>query len=269
MAKKIFFSDLDGTLLNDQKEITPKTRASLDAWMDAGNIFVFSSGRPTGSVKLVADGEHVHHENFYISGFNGSEVYHPASGKSLIHKFVSVEDATRIFEIASSMGLYVHAYNNKDEILIPREGKEIDFYHRSIHLPSKILPNYPLGLTEAPSKCLGVELDHPDRLLELADAITAEMGDRICCLKSNQYLLEIFNKAAGKGTALLEMATLLGVAPQNTFAAGDEQNDISMLEAAGTGIAMINGRDTVKAAADVITMEDNNHDGLLPWLLIS
>ncbi|MCQ2521503.1 MAG: Cof-type HAD-IIB family hydrolase [Lachnospiraceae bacterium] len=264
--RKIFFSDLDGTLLNDEKQITPATRKALDAWMDAGNIFVFSSGRPTGSVKQVATAEKMNHENFYIVGFNGSEIFHPASGKTLLHKALSIEDATRVFEIATKLGVYVHAYNQNDQILIPREGEEIDFYHRSIHLESVVLPDYPLGLTEGPTKCLGINLENQGKLESLAEAIQAEMGDRICCLKSNPFLLEIFNKSAGKGQAVKDMAEMFHVSLHNTLAAGDEQNDISMLEAAGTGIAMCNGNPIVKASADVVTTLDNNHDGLLPWV---
>ena len=52
----------------------------------------------------------------------------------------------------------------------------------------------------------------------------------------------------------------------DSLAAGDAENDIPMLVSAGTGIAMINASDAVKAAADVVTAEDNDHDGLLPYL---
>ena len=266
MEPKIFFSDLDGTLLNDEKHISPRMKAAILAFMDAGNIFVFSSGRPTGSVKQVANAEQIHHKNFYIAGFNGSEIYYPYTGEMLLQKALSIKDATRIMTIAQEMDTYVHAYNQKDEILIPHEGAEIDFYHRSIHLPAIVLKDYPQGLTEAPAKCLGVNLENRGKLEALKDAIDQEMGDRVCCLKSNPYLLEIFNKTAGKGQAVLDMAAHFSVDLHNTFAAGDEQNDISMLQAAGTGIAMCNGTALVKESADVITQDDNNHDGLLPWV---
>lgn len=65
-----------------------------------------------------------------------------------------------------------------------------------------------------------------------------------------------------KGNALLQLAGLLGIPQKNTVAAGDAANDLSMIEAAGVGVAMYNGTEEVKAAADTITTRDNNHDGI-------
>ena len=78
--------------------------------------------------------------------------------------------------------------------------------------------------------------------------------------------LEIFPSDAGKGNALVRLCEILGVPLENSLAAGDEENDLSMIRAAGTGIAMCNGSKVVKDIADVITSEDNDHDGLIPFL---
>ena len=92
------------------------------------------------------------------------------------------------------------------------------------------------------------------------------VGDRLTLLYSNPYYLEIFPSEAGKGSAVKRLAEYLNVPIENTFAAGDEQNDISMIEAAGCGIAMANATDLVKSKADVITKDDNDHDGLAPFI---
>ena len=72
---------------------------------------------------------------------------------------------------------------------------------------------------------------------------------------------------AGKGSAVKRLAEILSVDIKDTYAAGDEQNDISMIKAAGCGIAMVNGTDLVKKSADVITTYDNDHDGLAEFIL--
>ena len=69
-------------------------------------------------------------------------------------------------------------------------------------------------------------------------------------------------KESGKGSAVKRLAEHLGIPIANTYAAGDEKNDISMIEAAGCGIAMLNASEEVKAYADVVTKYDNDHDGL-------
>ena len=83
---------------------------------------------------------------------------------------------------------------------------------------------------------------------------------------SNPNYLEIFMKEAGKGSAVVRLSRYLNIPIENTIAAGDEQNDISMIEEAGLGIAMINAGDIVKKSADVITVYDNNNDGLAEFI---
>ena len=81
-------------------------------------------------------------------------------------------------------------------------------------------------------------------------------------LYSSSYYLEFFPAASGKGAAVKTLCRLLGIDPHFSVAAGDAQNDLSMIEAAGMGIAMINGCNDVKMAATTITAYDNDHDGL-------
>ena len=83
---------------------------------------------------------------------------------------------------------------------------------------------------------------------------------------SNEQYLEILPADAGKGNALRFIADFLHAPLSHTFAAGDAENDISMLQAAGTGIAMLNAQEAVKKAADIITQKSNDENGLLEIL---
>ena len=83
-------------------------------------------------------------------------------------------------------------------------------------------------------------------------------------MRSNSRYLEIIPSDAGKGTAVRELAAYLGIDEGGTLAAGDEENDLSMIEAAGCGVAMCNGNKDIFASADIITVKDNDHDGLAP-----
>ena len=78
--------------------------------------------------------------------------------------------------------------------------------------------------------------------------------------------IELFPASSGKGIGLQWLCNYLHIPVSRSLAAGDELNDISMLEAAGVGIAMENAREAVKKTADIITQEDNDHDGLVPIL---
>ncbi|MBO5622403.1 MAG: HAD-IIB family hydrolase, partial [Butyrivibrio sp.] len=120
---------------------------------------------------------------------------------------------------------------------------------------------------EPPSKMICIELHDHEKQERFKCALQDMVGDKLTLLYSNPYYLEIFPSEAGKGSAVKRLAEILSVDIKDTYAAGDEQNDISMIKAAGCGIAMVNGTDLVKKSADVITTYDNDHDGLAEFIL--
>ncbi|MBO4900170.1 MAG: HAD-IIB family hydrolase, partial [Lachnospiraceae bacterium] len=119
---------------------------------------------------------------------------------------------------------------------------------------------------EEPYKMLAIDLEDHDRLSKLVDELTPLIGDRINMVFSNPYYLEFFNREAGKGNAVSVLCKLMNVSVEDTYAAGDEENDMSMIEAAGCGIAMANATDAVKKISDVITTSDNDNDGLAEFI---
>lgn len=263
---KIFFTDLDGTLLNSNKEISPKTRQALHQWMATGNYLVLSSGRPLPSVLDVIRKNDLDYDNQYAIGFNGGAICHCSSGEKIMEQTLPVPLATEIASLACSMELFCQAYDDT-HILVPYEGKETERYTKTVHMPCKVLPEFPKGITQPTCKVLCISLDEPDKLNRFANIVKEKYADKVQCLFSNPCFLEVFPNTAGKGAAVKELCDRLSIPIENTFAAGDEENDISMLEAAGCGIAMCNGRDTVKQMADLITHDDNDHDGLAEILI--
>lgn len=269
--KKIFFTDLDGTLLNKDKLVTPKTHEALEKWLALGNILAVSSGRPLGSILEVVRRNEIgydsktdtFHPNLLTIAFNGALTYHPKSNAILDQVVLEQNSLGRIASIAKSHGVYCHTYD-EEYILAPYAGPELEFYRRSVHLPYKVLSDFPNSITNPPCKflCICLELTDPDRLLEVARDIMAEFPDTITCVKSSPYLLEVFSSASGKGSAVTKLCQKLQIDIKHSFAAGDEENDISMLKAAGLGIAMKNASDKVKQEADIITEFTNNEDGL-------
>jgi hypothetical protein len=96
--------------------------------------------------------------------------------------------------------------------------------------------------------------------------ITKKYGDVLDTMYSSPYYLELIPKGYGKGAAVRELAKTLNVPIENTIAAGDAENDNSMIIAAGLGVAMLNAAPGTKAVADIITEQDCDHDGLVPIL---
>ena len=93
-----------------------------------------------------------------------------------------------------------------------------------------------------------------------------EKIDGVYLTTSGNLILETSSTEAGKGTALRELAAMLGIAREETAAFGNAENDIGMLRFAGIGVAVANAEKEVRAAADEVT-ESNAEDGVAQWLL--
>ena len=147
-------------------------------------------------------------------------------------------------------------------VVSPADDEEIRFYRVRIHLPLVVSPVLTDALTEEPYKMLAASLHDHGKLEAFRLGISDWSKGKIQTIYSNDMYLELFRQDAGKGNALRFLCGHFDVPLSDTYAAGDAQNDISMLQAAGTGIAMCNATDQVKDAADIVTALDNDQDGL-------
>lgn len=258
MKTKIFFFDLDGTLLNTEKQITPDTYAALCEWHDAGNLIAISSGRPLVSIMQVIKEQKLETFAPFAAAFNGALIYSCREGRSIIRKSITTEESREVGQVAADIGLHCHSYD-ENGILAACLNDELRYYTRVVKLPIKILPGFPEGIITPPCKMLCIDLQESGKLDKMISLIKR---DSLTTIRSNPRYLEIFNSTAGKGSAVRELADYLGIDIADTCAAGDEENDLSMIEAAGCGVAMCNGNPGIFASAGIITSADNDHDGL-------
>ncbi len=262
---KIFFTDLDGTLLTSEKKVSPKTMQALIDFTNAGNHFAISTGRALESAMAVQKENELFFPGSYLVAYNGSEIYDCDAKKDVYRTGIPFELIPEIFRIADEYNIHCHTYTDT-HIVTPREDKELTYYRRVIHTPYIVTSDIRSELPDIPCKIIAIELEDRPRIEQFKKAVEDMAGDTLTLLFSNQYYLEIFNKDAGKGSAVTRLADYLCIPHENTMAAGDEENDVSMIQAAGIGVAMLNGSDLAKEAADVITETDNNNDGLVPLL---
>ncbi len=259
---KILFTDLDGTLLDSRKQISPYTREILEQWSRAGHKLALCSGRDVNSVKDVKRYLHLDLPNMYVIGYNGGQIYDCTEDKTIHRVALTLEQTAHILEEADKCGVHVHTYTETN-IVSPKEDEELVYYRRVIKTPVIINPNVMDELTQGPCKCIGIELKDADKLenFRLSLLLWAK-EEGVSMIYSNPYYLEFFPAASGKGAAVKTLCELLGINPYFSVAVGDAQNDLSMIEAAGMGIAMCNGSEDVRMAATTITAYDNDHDGL-------
>ncbi|GHJ02014.1 MULTISPECIES: HAD family hydrolase [Streptomyces] len=260
---RLIATDLDGTLLRDDKSVSPRTVAALAAAEQAGIEVFFVTGRPARWMDVVS--AHVHGHGLAICG-NGAAVVDLHGGPDA-HRFVKVRelprenalDAVRLLREAAPGTVYAveQTYGFHQEPAYPKMHLEV---------PDDLLPAEELlapdgrGTTEPVLKILAFhpELD-PDGFLTLA---RLAVGDRANVTRSSpSALLEISGPDVSKASTLALCCAERGISHDEVVAFGDMPNDVEMLTWAGRSYAMGNAHPDVVAAATGQTVA-NNDDGV-------
>ncbi len=257
----LFVSDLDGTLLTSNKQISPLTYQALLDYAGAGNYFAICTGRDNVSALMTAGLLGLDFPGTFVASYNGSHIYDIQRGETVYRCGIPLDVVTEIFRLAGDIGVHVHTYDDSF-ILTKTYDEETAYYRRVIKTPLRLIDDPPSGLVLPAGKILCVALSDHERQEVLKKEVMRRFGHLVTTMYSCPEYLEIIPKESGKGRALIRLADHLGIPIDHTAAAGDAENDLPMLEAAGTGVAMKNGDGRVKAAAGMVTEADNDHDGL-------
>lgn len=264
---KILFTDLDGTLLDDKKQISDYTRNVLEEWSKAGHKFVLCSGRDINSVMNVKEYLHLDFPGMYLIGYNGGQIYDCDTGETIYKVTLTLPQISHIMAEAERLGIHCHTYTDTN-IISPKEDEQLHYYQRVIKTPVIFSEDVTAAMSEGACKCIAIELKDHDKMEAFRKSLLPWAEEEgISLVYSNPYYLELFPAISGKGAAVRKLCELLNMNIWLSVAAGDAQNDLSMIEAAGMGIAMKNGSEDVKASATMITDSDNNEDGLAKALV--
>ena len=263
---RILFTDLDGTLLTDEKKISPYTYHILEQWCtQENNHLVLCSGRALDSIQHVFKQLNLKFPNVYLIGCNGGEIYDCEKKQLLLRRTLTFDIIKEIFFIAKQHDIHIQTYS-ETHIITPKAGPELAYYKQVIHTPYIVCSDPMDHLSKEPCKCLAIELKDLKRLEDFRKNILKELGDQVSVIYSNPNYIELFPINSGKGSSILWLCDYLNIPVKNSIAAGDEMNDISMIQTAGLGVAMKNGRKEVQQIANTITAYDNNEDGLAKFL---
>lgn len=258
---KILFTDLDGTLLCEDKTVSPGNRQALEALLEAGNYLVVATGRPLKSGLDVAHALGLARPGCYLIAYNGGCLYDCAGDCVLEQRTLPLPYVEYLFGKARQYGLHIQTYQG-DTLLAEHHTRELDFYVANSTMEFRVVPDVPGALDKEPHKVLLASLEEEGRLKAFQqDHLEWEQGKCSSFFSSREYL-EYCPQGVDKGYGIRRMAELLGVPLQQTWAVGDERNDIPMLQAAGTGVAMCNGHPEALKAGDYVTEHDNNHDAI-------
>ena len=263
MRTKILFSDLDGTLLDDKKNVSDEDLGSINGMIEKGHRFVIATGRPLYSAKVVAKELGLYRDGIFLSASNGGVIYDCSSEKIISASSLDTDTVALLFKSALSEGLSIHTYTD-DNVVSVRETEEIRIYTKTIKMPFRLLEHIPEDLPGPPPKLIVMSIKEGSRsILEDFERRHKDLLEgKTVSVFSNDYLLEYLPPGVSKGNAVRKLCDLLGIPTEDSIAVGDEANDIPMLEAAGIGAVMKNGTDEAKSYADYVTKRSNNESGV-------
>lgn len=262
ILSKMILLDLDGTLLDDQKQISQMNRSAIDRALHEGHKVVISTGRPLSSAKKQAAKLGLTTEGCYCIAYNGAVLYDTFRDRILYEQTLPLSTVYDLYERAKAFGVHIQTYLGPNvAVEACHVDPELQSYCKAIDIDYTTLQTI-YALKEAPVKMLSIDLDASSKLDQFRAKIKELYPDTIDAYYSNPYYLEIVPAGMNKGNALMQLADKLNIPIEATIAAGDAPNDIPMIRTAGIGVAMKNASEDVKAAADYVTQNDNNHSAI-------
>lgn len=252
MSIKLVAVDMDGTLLNEHKQLSPKTIQVVKAAKKQGVKVVLCTGRPLTGVTPFLKELGLTEASDYVITFNGALVQNTASGEILVRHTLTHAQYLEIESLSRQIGTHLHV---EDDQFIYTANRDISPYTTGestlVNMPIKFRHVDEIAPDKAFSKAMLI--DDPEILAEGKAKIPADFFERYQFVQSEPYFLEVLNKKAGKGSGLSDLATALELTADQVMAIGDQGNDLSMLAYAGCPVAMDNAIPELKKLAKFVT----------------
>lgn len=259
---KIVASDLDGTLLNNQGKVSEENKKAIDELLAEGVHFVPCSGRTFSEiVDEIKENDAI---RYYIHS-NGAVVLDKQTGEQIL-TCIPNELGRKILDVVNSFETHVTYRQNGESYVDGKFQKEGDYDYYNVHMNHQRVvldyANYLENFKEASYAADNVEVfsvyfhNYEDKIM-CKDTFVQWPELRV--VEADAYNLEIMNVHAGKGNALYCLADMLGISREETISIGDSDNDASVTSAAGLGLVVSNGCESLKAIADEIICSNEEH----------
>lgn len=253
---KLIAIDLDDTLLDNSRRISPRVKAAVREAKARGVAVTLATGRMHRSALPYALELEL---DIPLITYNGALIKFSRSGETLFHCPLDAAVAGGVLGLFRRKSWYVQVY--ADDLLYVRErDANARRYEEVSGMEAVVVGDglYDLG-DRPPTKMLAIA--EPADMDGLVGAVRELYGDRLYLATSKPNYLEILNPGANKGLALARLADYFGLDRREVMAIGDSLNDKEMLEYAGLGVAMHNAAAAVKSVADAVTGA-NDADGV-------
>lgn len=260
MKYKLLVLDVDGTLLNDEREISKRTLAALLKVQQMGVRIVLASGRPTYGLMPLAKTLELGNYGGFVLSYNGCQIIKAQNGEILFERRINPEMLPYLEKKARKNGFAIFTYH--DDTLITDSPDNEYIKNEALLNNLKIIreDEFSTAIDFAPCKCMLVS-DKEKALIGLEQHWEKRLAGTQDAFRSEPYFLEVVPCGVNKANTLGALLEHLGVTREEVIAVGDGVCDVTMLQLAGMGVAMGHSQDSVKVCADYVTAS-NEEDGV-------
>lgn len=258
MSYKLIALDMDGTLFNEKKEISPRNRQAIHEARKIGKSVVIATGRPILGIGHVLNELALNTSDDYVIAFNGALVQNVKTGQVIFKSALKHEDYHSLYALSLEYGVHIHALTERyvtTPVHNPYTQIEADL--NGIEIIKCDVDKFP----ESETIVKVMFVDSKENLDAVELRLSEAVRSKYTIMRSSSIFLEFLHPDVNKGTGVEAIATVKNIGAHEVICVGDAGNDIAMIEYAGLGVAMGNAYDAVKDIADYVT-DTNDADGV-------
>lgn len=255
MAYRLIAADMDGTLLTDEKTVTPRTAEAIRRAGERGVHFCLSTGRPPVGVESCIRQLGLTSPAICC---NGAIVADTVTGEIIYEQGLEPDAALELWRFGRRFGTTMCVWQ-RNRLFVSEKNRRTEGYKRLSGVEPELITDFSALSRDGVTKMLWY--DTAERMPELISALDAQMKTSVSYATSAPYFLEFTDSRVSKAAALEWLADRLGVSMSETVAIGDGYNDLAMLLAAGLGVAMANAPREIRDKCGLVTAS-NEEDGV-------
>ena len=249
---RLLLSDVDGTLVTQEKVLTDRSRSAGEKLHDAGIVFAITSGRPPRGMRMLIEPLQIVTP---IAGFNGGLMTTPAFA-TIEERVLPADIMDKLVSTIAAEGVDVWIYRAGDWFVRDLQGPHVDREAKTVQFQPTVVKSFD-EFRENIVKVGGVSDDHA--AVVRAEAATRKaVGDRVAASRSQPYYLDVTHPEANKGAVVRRLSQLLDIPSEQIATIGDMPNDVLMFAHSGLSIAMGNASPDVQRTARWVTTSNED-----------